>query len=233
MSFITAIILDDSPEEADVLIKHLENILYIKHIHYFKTPQEALIYLSANQVDVLFLDMMMPEINGLDFLKIWTTSLPTIVVSSHSNFAMDCFDHHNIIDYIQKPVSFNRLIRALNRLYLSLKPEISKELLWLKVGRKIQNFKIADILYIEADGIYSKIWSADGTFTLANDNISEIEQKLQGTKLLRLHKSYIFNTLHIKSFDSKCIWILNKPFPIGVAYRSKIDFILTMNPFMK
>ncbi|MDI9858990.1 LytR/AlgR family response regulator transcription factor [Flectobacillus roseus] len=228
MQNFTAIVLDDSFEEAKILIDHLENIPNLRDILFFNSPHDAMVYLSSNKADILFLDMEMPELNGLEFLKDWASTLPTIVISSHTNYAIDCFDKNNIVDFIQKPVTFNRLLRALNRVYQIMSQGSNKDVIWLKVGRQIQQFNLNDIIYIEADGIYSKIWNTDKSYTLVNDNISEIEQRLQGTKLLRLHKSYIFNSSQIKSIDSKSIFIANKQFPIGVTFKDKLEDILSL-----
>ena len=108
---------------------------------------------------------------------------------------------------------------------------ITNDYVYLKTGSKTKNFKIDSIQYIEADGIYCKVWMNNGSFSHVNDNITEMENKLRHTRLIRLHKSFIFNLNHINTFNSRNIWIGDKQFSLGVTYRSKLGNILNINSF--
>lgn len=225
---LSVLVLDDDQEQAMVLTNFLEEIPYITNIFTCQNAEEALTYLSSEQVDFVFLDMEMPGLSGMDLLSSFFFP-PTIIVSSHPSFAIDSYDNNSVIDFIEKPVTFLRLMRALNRVSKHINKDSNNETLYLKVGRKMQNFKIDTIQYVEADGIYCKVWLNNNSFVHVNDNISEIEQKLLHTKIIRLHKSYIFNLSYLKAFDSRNIWIGEQQFSVGAKYRSKLNNILNVN----
>ena len=225
---ISVLILNDHQEQAIKLTNLLSKIPYIITIKVSKNPDEALNYVLSEKIDLVFLDMEITEIQSIELLTSFQFP-PTIVISSNSTFAIDCFDNNSVIDFMEKPVKVPRLMRALGRAvkYINMNT-VKNEYIYLKIGRKIQNFKVDTIHYIEADGIYCKVWISNGTFYHVNDNISTIENKLRHTSLIRLHKSYIFNLNYINTFDSRNIWIGEKQFSLGVMYRSKLGSMLNI-----
>ena len=226
---ISVLVLDDHQEQATELTNLLNKIPYITTIKVITNPVEALNHFLTEKIDLVFLNMEMAEIHGLELLASFQFP-PTIVISSDSTFAIDCFDNNSVVDFIERPVRIPRLMRALSRAIKHISMNmLTNEHLYLKTGRKIQNFKIDTIQYIEADGIYCKVWVSNGTFSHVNDNITEIENKLRHTRLIRLHKSYIFNLNYMDTFNSRNIWIGEKQFSLGVMYRSKLGDILNIN----
>ena len=228
---ISVLILADQQEQATELTNLLKNIPYISTIKVSTNPVEALNHFLSEKIDLVFLDMETAEINGIELLASFQFP-PTIVISSRPAFAIACFDNNSVIDFIEKPMKMLRLMRALNRAtkYISMNT-ITNDYVYLKTGSKTKNFKIDSIQYIEADGIYCKVWMNNGSFSHVNDNITEMENKLRHTRLIRLHKSFIFNLNHINTFNSRNIWIGDKQFSLGVTYRSKLGNILNINSF--
>jgi DNA-binding LytR/AlgR family response regulator len=225
---LSVLVIDDNKDHADELLNMLQNIPYVSRVVHCHNHQSALSILSLEPIDVVFLDLEMPSMNGLDLLKSFDFP-PTIIISSYPAFAIDTYEHSEVLDFIEKPATSVRLMRGLGKVFKYINAMATIQEIFLKVGRKIQNFKLDTILYIEADGIYSKVWLTNGTFVLVNDKISEIEQKLLHTKVIRLHKSYIFNLSYLKAFDSKNIWIDKMEFPLGIKYRNKLNQILNTN----
>lgn len=229
MKNLAALIIEDDVDEALYLVEHLKSVPVFLSVKVVNSPQEGIIELMANRYDLLFLDIKMPSINGLELLSSLILP-PTIITSSHPSYAVDCFDIDTVIDFIEKPVSLTRLTRAIRRAQEVICPPKESDYLYFKTGHRNQQFLISDVLYIEADGIYCKVATKNGGKHIVNDNISEIEKKLQHTPLLRLHKSYIYNCNYITSFDSRHLWIGNQKFALGVNYRGKLGELLNIEP---
>lgn len=224
---LSVLIIDDEPLHSAQLVEHLKRLPYVIQSKVIHQSEEALEYLINNTYDLLFLDLQMPNINGMELLQTFTLP-PTIVVSAHPSFAVNCYDLDAVVDFIEKPVMFTRVLRALQRAIAKVKVPMNNNV-YLKVGRQMQHFHIDDIYYIEADGIYSKVWSKNGNFILVNDNISELEKKMIHTRLVRLHKSYIFNLNNITSFDSRNLWLGELKFQVGIHYRGKLGQLLHLD----
>lgn len=225
MKNLTALIIEDDVAEAVFLLELLKKIPVFLSVQTVHSPSEGIAELMSNQYDLLFLDLVMPSINGLEVLSSLTLP-PTIITTSHPSYAATCFDIDAVVDFIEKPISVTRLTRAVRRAQEVIYPPKDSSHLYFKTGHKNQQFLISDVLYIEADGIYCKVTTKNGGKHIVNDNITEIEKKLQHTPLLRLHKSYIYNCNYITSFDSRHLWIGNQKFALGVNYRGKLGEVL-------
>jgi|GEM_PF-1167671 len=225
MKNLAALIIEDDVDQALYLVECLKSVPVFLSIKVVNSPNEGIAELLANRYDLVFLDIMMSSINGLELLSSLTLP-PTIITSSYPSYAVDCFDIDTVIDFIEKPVSLTRLTRAVRRAQEVICPPKDSSYLYFKTGHRNQQFLISDILYVEADGIYCKVATKNAGKHIVNDNISEIEKKLQNTPLLRLHKSYIYNCNYITSFDSRNLWIGNQKFSLGVNYRGKLGDLL-------
>ncbi len=224
---ISVLIIEDCQQDTELLVEFLKRIPTVINIKTFSNAEEALADLIDGKFNLLFLDLALANLSGLDLLQ--SMPLPaTIVVSSHILHAAPIFDIDSVVDFIEKPLTFPRLLRGLKRFHLATN-QLSVKQLYLKVGRQVQSFNAQEINYIEAQGIYSKVFLTDRRCTLVNDNISEIEGKLVNTSLVRLHKSYIFNINLITAFDSRNIWLNELKFSLGVNYRSKLGELLYLD----
>jgi DNA-binding LytR/AlgR family response regulator len=225
MKKLSTLIIEDNELHATELAEYLTNIQCLAPIKIVLTPQEGIGELLQKHYDLLFLDIEMPGISGMEVLKSLRLP-PTIIVTSHPSFAANSFDIDAVIDFIEKPVTLARLTRAVQRVIDELSQPLFQSL-FLKVGHQVQNFNLDDILYIEANGVYSKIITKAGV-SLANINISDLEKKLTGTHLVRLHKSFIYNLTKISAFDNRHLWIEKQQFSLGVQYRGKLMSILNV-----
>lgn len=228
MKNLTALIIDDEAESAYFLREMLGKLSAFLSIKIIQSSNEAMIELMEETFDVVFLDIEMPTITGIELLKTYNLP-PTVIVTSHPSYAVSCFDIDNVVDYIEKPVTMARLARALKRFQEEINRQKDPTFLYFKAGHKTQQFKIDEILFIEADGIYSKIVMKSGEKALVNNNISDIEKKIKHTSLIRLHKSYIFNYNYITSFDSRNLWVGNQKFSLGVNFRGRLSNYLNID----
>ncbi len=229
MKNLAALIIDDDPEQADYLESILQKLPIFLTIKIINDSTQGYAELLENEYDLLFLDMEMPTLSGIELLKSLELP-PTIVVTSHPGYAAECFDLDDVVDFVEKPFTVTRIGRAIRRAMQEVVEKIDENTIYFKAGHRNQQYKLDEILYIEADGIYSMIYMKSGERTLINSNISEVEKQLQHTKLVRLHKSYIYNCVHIASFDSRHLWIGNQKFALGVSYRGRLAEYLNIDP---
>ncbi|WP_461126670.1 LytR/AlgR family response regulator transcription factor [Spirosoma aerophilum] len=228
------LIVEDEP----IFVEQLSQ--YIAQVNFLAPPMvctfgvDALHILGTKPVDVLFLDLSLPDMTGLDLLRAIQNPPAILVTSTYSERAIDCFDL-DIIDFLPKPYDFNRFLRGLTRVLkrtqsapvVDIIPtaNLEKDEIYFKSGRRLERFAFNDILHIEAYGIYSKLHTFDGTFAV-NKRISVLAQELPPNRFLRIHKSYIVNVAHLKRLEAKQLWIKTTKLPIGVTYQPVVhDFM--------
>ncbi|MVM31641.1 response regulator [Spirosoma sp. HMF4905] len=224
------LVVEDTPVDAALLVDYLGQSHLCKEPLIATNLQEAFFLLNEQAVDVLFLDINVQGLSGLDFVNLLPKPLPVIVTSAHPEYAVDCYDL-GINDFIQKPYTYQRLLRGIIRCIKpqspiqEAKPKTQTDYIYLKVGRKSERFPISDILYIEAYGIYIKLISKTN-MVVVNEQISEIEKRLPVHSFIRIHKSYIVNLLQITRIESRQIWVDKNKLPLGVTHRERVHDVL-------
>ncbi len=227
---LTAIAIDDEPIALDVVKNLSEKIPFIELKASFTNAFEAINYLQQNKIDLIFLDIKMPDISGIDFLKSIPNPPMVIFTTAYSEHAVQSFEL-DAIDYLLKPFSLSRFLKACNKAYeqYELKKNISNvsssASVFIKSGYKQIRVELDDILYAESSGNYVQ-------FVLENKKIasrltmSEAEALLPATGFIRVHRSYIAAKRHIQKMDRKSIWIQQTELPIGAAYLLEIEKII-------
>jgi len=197
---------------------------------------EALKMLATVSIDILFLDISLPDMSGLDLLRVLSKSPSVIISTAHSDSAVDFYDL-DVADFLLKPYEYSRFLRALSRAMRRTTPlpepvpvksseviPAGQDAVYLKSGRRLERFPFQDILYVEAYGIYSKIHTPDGVFAVSR-RISSLltESQLPAQQFIRVHKSFIVNVIHIRRVDIKQVWIKGAKVPIGITYRPIVN----------
>jgi DNA-binding LytR/AlgR family response regulator len=193
------------------------------------SAMEAMQYLNENQIDFMFLDINMPKLKGLDFLKTLSTPPKTIVTTAYKEHALEGFEL-NVVDYILKPFSFNRLVKAVNKVSDSLVANtITKEItsntstrFFVKGDKKHHQIDLKDLLHIEAYGNYTKLFLQE-EMIISHEKISHYETILNEDNFLRVHKSFIIAIDKIKFIEGNRILIGEHKIPIGQTYKSKVN----------
>lgn len=191
----------------------------------FTSPTEAVQWLVANPVDLLILDMEMPELNGIELLSCLLNKPDIIIISGNPSFAIDAFQY-SVTDYLLKPVKdYGRFLKAVNKVVSKVKPSAPVTLadhdsLFVKVDSLLQKLNTNDILWVEAFGDYIKIQSADKVYTVYS-TLKKIEEKLP-EKFVRVHRSYIVNISKITNIDPNNLEINKKIIPISGSYREDL-----------
>jgi DNA-binding LytR/AlgR family response regulator len=227
------IIIDDNPIDIKILESNLSKLPHLKLINAFNNPIEAIPTIHEGLIDILFLDVEMPEMTAIGLLNSLEKIPQVILVSNHANYSMEAFEI-GVTDYIQKPVTFERLLKAVSRAVdlINLQDKNGKELvapkdnfIFLKSGRELLKFNLNDIIYIEALASFTKVFTPEKV-TVISEAISELHTKLPPDSFLRIHKSYLVPLNKIIGISTKNVILENHKIPMGLSYRESIEKIL-------
>src|SRR4026207_987122 len=194
------LIVDDEPMARDVLRRYVEKIPTLQVAAEFSNAIDALVFLQHNHIDLIFLDIRMPELLGTDFVKSLRDPPKIIFTTAFKEYALDGYDL-DVIDYLLKPVRFERFLKAVNKAFPK-KDETEQsnanvndrktgtDFIYLRVDRKLVKIILSEILYIESARDYVKIFTKD-RYYITRQTISSVEAMLSGNEFLRIHRSYI------------------------------------------
>lgn len=224
---IRCIAIDDEPQALDVLNILTGKIPFATMMSTFRHVEKAYDYIKENKPDVIFLDINMPDVSGVEFAKMIPDDLHIIFTTAYSEYALESYEVE-ATDYLLKPINLDRLIKSLQKVQnrmTSMKvtstpspkaPE--KNYLFVKSGTQNQKVRFEDILYIESDGNYLTYVTPTRKI-ISRINMSNAISQLPSDLFIRVHKSYIISFLHIEFIDSYQVGIANKQIPIGSSYR--------------
>ncbi|SHF82954.1 LytR/AlgR family response regulator transcription factor [Flavisolibacter ginsengisoli] len=224
------IIVDDEPMARDVIKRYIQQMPKLKLMGEFGNAIDATIFLQEHSVDIIFLDIRMPELSGTEFVRSLRTIPKIIFTTAHKEYAHEGFEL-DVTDYLLKPIRFDRFLRAVNKAFPQKQQEPDSPLLmaggnkavasfiYLRVDRKMVKVLLDDILYIESDKDYVKVYTDKG-YLITRQTIASVEAMLSDSKFIRVHRSYIVSLSKLKSFTAESVEIGNKELPIGKLYRN-------------
>jgi DNA-binding LytR/AlgR family response regulator len=224
------LIVEDNESDALHLVGQLSKFPFFNLVGIVPTIEGAIELCQSQPIDLLFLDVRLNQESGLTLLKSAANLPPVIITSAYHEYAVDTYEIGRAADYLLKPFSHQRLHIALTRalqLQVNSSSIVDVNAVYLKMGRKIQRFDFKNIDYVEAFGIYSKLYTGD-QMSLVNGRITLMNQLLPNRIFIRVHKSFIININKITSFNRQTIWIGQTKIPIGVSYRPRLEGILTL-----
>lgn len=227
---IRCLVVDDEPGARAIIRRYIEEMPALEFAGECGNAMRAMTFLQQQPVDLLFLDIKMPQLNGNDFLKVLKNPPKVIFTTAYTEYALEGYEL-GVVDYLMKPVPFDRFLKAVNKVFPSdlSKPEISNRsdekkseaFVYFRVDRKMVKVMLQDILYIESMKDYIKIFTADGT-VITKQSITSMEEMLPEKEFVRIHRSYIVSLNKIKTFTSELIEIENTEIPIGKLYRNEV-----------
>jgi len=228
------LIIDDEPLAVKLIRTHLSMLDSFEIAGECRNALKALEILKTESIDLIFLDINMPVINGLDFLKSLPNPPSVIITTAYREYAIEGYDL-DVIDFLLKPISFERFLKAVNRYILrsraflqekAVSPEPQgKKYIFIQDGKNVFKLPYNDVLYFEGYGEYVKVIATSKTY-LVRDSLTEFENRLPVDSFLRIHKSYIVNLNKITGFNTTHVLINNSELPIGRIYREKSLTIL-------
>ncbi|MCK0190859.1 LytTR family DNA-binding domain-containing protein [Arenibacter sp. F20364] len=229
---IRCIIIEDQPPAQRVLQKYVGEMNNMELRATFADALKAMDYLKTEPIDLIFLDIHLPKISGMDFLKALHDKPHVILTTAFSEYALESYEYQ-VLDYLLKPFSFERFVKAVSKvpapsvlkqaLVPETKPRSATEVLFIKSGYDHLRIAVEDIFYIQSEADYTEIFTS-GKKHLTSHSLKHWLQTLPTGKFAQVHKSYIVNTQHIVKVSGNRIFFDQENFiPIGRAYRE--DFV--------
>lgn len=234
----SCIIIDDEPIAIKVVRAHLEKIPNIEVKATCAHALQAFEILQRTKIDLLFLDIQMPQLTGTAFLRSLNPAPKVIFTTAYREYALEGFEL-DIVDYLLKPISFERILKALNKYYkvtatlpagyATHGANVQENFVYVKSDRKIVKVLLADILFIESLKDYVKIHTKTGII-ITKQQISHFETTLPPAQFIRIHRAYIIALQYIKAFTSETIEVMQHELPIGRSYKNSTLSFLNYKP---
>ncbi|MFH6942937.1 LytR/AlgR family response regulator transcription factor [Flavobacterium sp. FlaQc-50] len=220
------IIVDDEPAAHYVLANYIKQNPQLELVFQGYNGIETMDYLRENKVDLMFLDINMPEISGMELLKILPTHPKTILTTAYSEFALESYDY-GVIDYLLKPIYFPRFLKAIDRFFATENvKEKEEEAIVSSVSVKVDGYfvdiELEQLLYAQSFGNYVKLHTTKKTY-LASITTTELEKCLPEKNFMRIHKSYIVSLDKIESTEKDFVSIKKEKLPIGITYKRELS----------
>jgi DNA-binding LytR/AlgR family response regulator len=232
---LKCMIIDDEPLAIQLLENHVQKVPFLDLARTYNNPMEALIDFNSNPVDLIFLDIQMPQLNGVQFMQLLQNRAQVIITSAYQEYAFEGFEH-NVIDYLLKPIAFERFYKAVEKAYNlknpSLKLEKSPDIypatggyIFVKVETKMVRVELDDILFIEGLKNYVSIYTKTQRI-ITLQVMKQLEEVLPANRFVRVHKSYIVALDKINSIERQEIYIKDRVIPIGNTYQENFFKLL-------
>lgn len=228
MSNIKCIIIEDEPLAVKVLTDYISQVPFLELTGKFKDAILATEFLRDNAIDLIFLDIHLPKLKGMAFLKTLRTPPAVIITTAYHQYAVEGFNQ-NVTDYLLKPFDFERFLVAVNKVKTNRTQNLlhnngleNKEYLFLNVQKKKVKFLFADIVYIESQREYIKIVTTKKEF-ISKMSTHEIELLLPENQFKRIHRSFIISLNKIESFTGETVEVNGVSIPVGRGYRDILD----------
>ena len=226
---VSCLIVDDEAVAREIIVSHLAKIENINIVHQCKNAIEAFNFINNHSIDLIFLDINMPEISGIAFAKSINKDIKIIFTTAYRDYAVEGFDLQ-AVDYLLKPIAFERLLKSVNRYFevapspvdsSNIKGDKGSNFIFVRSDRKMLKVDFEAIYYIESFSDYLKIHTDVGQ-NITRETISAIEAKLPKDQFLRIHRSYIISIQKIESYTNEHIAIAGKELPMSRSYKKEV-----------
>lgn len=234
---MNVIIVDDEPLAREVMETYLSHYPDLKLIAQCSNAIEAFEVLSKNKIDLMFLDIQMPQISGIDFLKTLSNPPSVIFTTAYPNYALEGYEL-NIVDYLLKPISTERFAKALDKFFKLSAGNIEKiketdeedkpDYIFVKADKKLIKIKYDDIFFIEGLKDYVMLHTPSGRIVTLQ-TMKSLEKKLPSEIFLRAHRSFIVNLERIEQMEANALYVNKKRIPIGKNYRDELLNVINKN----
>ena len=237
---IKCIIVDDEPLAIEIVESYVNRIDQLQLQGTFRNAVQAFAYLQQHSVDLIFLDIQMPKLSGIEFLKTLKNPPKVIFTTAFRDYAIDGFDLE-VIDYLLKPIPFERFLKAVGKvmhqqsvtvpaLPVKKSEPSTDDYVYFKVDKKMIKTKMAAVLYIESIKDYVKV-RTDEKEIITQQKISYLEESLPSQQFLRIHRSFIVNIDKIDAYSATDVEIGKHSIPIGRNYKNDVMKVLAKNVF--
>ncbi len=231
---MNCIIIDDEPKAIEIIERYALSTPFLNLLQSFRDPMDAINFIHANKVDLIFLDINMPNVSGVQIATLFHDKTSIIFTTAYSKYAIEGFEL-NAVDFLVKPISFDRFLRAIikamelkqlkeNNLNTAEKiiPAENEKPLFIKSGTKIHKINLSDILFLEKEGNYFNIHLVSNKKILIRMNFFDVFRYIPNSSFIRIHKSYIINIQHIDTIEGQTVIINGNKIPISAAYKQEL-----------
>lgn len=224
---IKAIAIDDEPPALKLLENYCANVDFLKLERTFVKPTEALKYVKKFPVDLIFLDVQMPGLTGIELYKSLQQETMVIFTTAHSRYALDGFEL-SAVDFLLKPFTYERFLLAVKKAqdyhnFMHRPDSLTSASIFVRSEYSLVKIKLSDIIYIEGSDDYIKIIQETGNHIIARMTMKAITEKLPAAEFLRVHRSFIIPLSKITHIRNKNIYIGDSEIPIGVSYEQEFN----------
>jgi DNA-binding LytR/AlgR family response regulator len=230
---VRCLIVDDEPLAIRLIEKHISQIDSLEVVATCNNALKAFEILKTQEIDLLFLDIKMPHLTGIDFLKTLENPPKTIFTTAYRDYALESYELETI-DYLLKPITFERFVKAIDKYFRQTSTTVTPvqretvitDYILVKSGTKHHKVNLKDIVYIESLKDYIKVHLTSSSSIVSKYKLGEMEQELSEYQFLRIHRSYIINTVKITAFSSHDIDVNDIEIPIGASYKDAVVIFL-------
>lgn len=237
---LKCLIVEDEPIAQEILKSYIDKTDFFEVTAQLNNALEAFSFLQKNTVSLLFLDIKMPQMNGIELLKALSKKPKVIITSAYRDFAIDAFDL-DVVDYLLKPFSFERFLKGISKMsndgtvlrgdQSPPSTPVEKSFFFVKGNKQLQKVYVDEIVYIESQRDYLKFKMVDGHEIITRQTIGYYEQFLPAQLFLRVHRSYIVAIDKIKTVEMNRMFLGHQYLPIGRNYKQIVqEFLKTIHP---
>ncbi len=238
------LVIDDEAIARELLTSYISKIPELELVDSFANPLEAMTQIRSGQIDLLFLDIEMPEITGIDFLKTLEKGPHVILTTAYSEYAIQSYEF-GVLDYLLKPIEFTRFYKAVSRALDLISPqevmaptattinetptEPKEEHIFVKADSKVLKVEFADIEYVTSKGAYVQIVTASGKKIMTLQSMNRMEEILPGQQFFRVHRSHIVNINFVEAIEGNTLRLKDDQM-ISLSKSKREDFMTRIDP---
>lgn len=216
---LNCLIIEDEPVARDILRQYIQDVPHLTLLKEFDEGISAASYLKEHSVDLIFLDINMPKLSGISLLKSLANPPKVILTTAYSEYALEGYEL-DVVDYLLKPFSFERFLKAVNKVEVKQESESYPNDITIKADKKLYRISMDEIFYIEGMGDYLTLKTSDQKLTFYR-TLKSFYEELDPKRFLRVHKSFIVNLEKIDFVEGNMIQIGDEAIPIGQAYKDE------------
>lgn len=234
------LVIDDEPLARDLMRNHIEKLENFEICAECGDAMKALQELHNHKIDLMFMDIQMPQITGIEFLKTLKNPPKVILTTAYREYALEGFEL-DVVDYLLKPITFERFLKSINKYYQATQDEINnlkpvsvnnsnteEAFIYVKENKKVVKVHLSDILYVEGLSEYVQIYTT-GKKIITKTSMTNMSDKLPEDNFIRIHKSFIVSLSKIEAFTSSSIEVPSKELPIGRSYKNSVLEVLRVH----
>lgn len=218
------IILEDEIPAQNVLKHFIEKIPNLDLLETFQTAVNANTFLKNTEVDLVFLDINLPDISGLQFMHLFKNPPAIIITTAYPEHALESFELPTIVDYLVKPFSFDRFFKAIKKIenqFQNRNESLDERSMFLNVDKTLHKLIINDIILVESDRNYITVITTSQKLSFI-DSLKNWNDKLPNDRFIQVHKSFIINTQFVNKISGNLLYLSDKKIPIGRTYRQNL-----------